>query len=510
MNSSVVLQPFDEFNRQLQSMVHPPQWQNPTPSGRYNLVVIGAGTAGLVTAAGAAGLGAKVALIERSLMGGDCLNTGCVPSKALLSTARLASRIKHSADYGVAVAGSATVDFSEVMQRMRRLRATISPNDSAQRFKDLGVDVFFGDCQFVDSNTVRVTGENSQQSQQLSFKRAVIATGARAAVPPVPGLEDIDYLTSETLFSLQQLPARLGIIGAGPIGCEMAQAFSGFGSQVFLVEAASGILPREDPDAAQIVRSVLQKDGVQILSGGRQLKIVQQPGIRLTVESAGQHYDQAVDRVLVSAGRRPNVEGLNLQAVGVQANEKGIVVNDQLQTTNPMIYAAGDVCSRWQFTHAADFMARIVIQNALFLGRAKVSNLLIPWCTYTSPEVAHVGLSETEARQKSIAVDTYVQQLTDVDRAILDGEDIGFVKVHCKKGTDRILGATIVASHAGDLISEVTLAMKNGIGLRQIASTIHPYPTQADSIRRIGDQFSRTRLTPLVKKLFRQWLKWTR
>ena len=473
-------------------------------------MVIGAGTAGLVTAAGAAGLGARVALIERNLMGGDCLNTGCVPSKALLSTARLASRIRHSGDYGIASAGSAMVNFSDVMRRMRRLRAAISPNDSAQRFKDLGVDVFFGDCQFVDSNTVRVTGTNGGDSQNLSFKRAVIATGGRAAVPPVPGLDSIDYLTSETLFSLQELPARLGIIGAGPIGCEMAQAFAAFGSSVFLVESASGVLPREDPDAAQVVRHALQRDGVQILCCGQQLNIVRQSGTRLIVESAGQQYDHVVDRVLVSAGRRPNIEGLNLQAVGVQANDNGIVVNDRLQTSNPMIYAAGDVCSKWKFTHAADFMARIVIQNALFMGRARASDLLIPRCTYTSPEVAHVGLSETEATQKSIAVDTYVQQLTEIDRAILDGEDNGFVKVHCRKGTDKIVGATIVASHAGDLISELTLAMKNGIGLKRIASTIHPYPTQADAIRRIGDQFSRTRLTPVVKKLFHHWLKWTR
>ena len=498
------LEPLGPSNQILQSNVHPLDWINPIPSGRYNLVVIGAGTAGLVTAAGAAGLGAKVAIIERGLMGGDCLNVGCVPSKAIISAGRIASSARHAHGYGVNVSGETTVDFAAVMQRMRDLRARISPNDSAERFRALGVDVYFGQASFVDSNTVDVGGT------KLQFKRAVIATGARATSPPIPGLDTVDYLTNESLFSLTTLPLRLGVIGAGPIGCEMAQTFSQLGSEVFVVESAKGILPREDRDAAAIVEHAMIRDGVKLLGGSKNLVIKNQDGTRLTVDSNGKGYNELVDQLLVSVGRAPSVEHLNLEAVGIDFNAKGIVVNDRMQTTNPMVYAAGDVCSSYQFTHAADFMARIVIQNALFKGRRKSSSLVIPWCTYTSPEIAHVGLYEHEAREKNIAIDTYIQKFHEVDRAILEGEESGFVKIHVKHGTDKIVGATIVARSAGDLISEITLAMTHGLGLSKIGNTIHPYPTQAEAIRKLGDQYSRTRLTPLVKSLFSRWLEWSR
>jgi pyruvate/2-oxoglutarate dehydrogenase complex dihydrolipoamide dehydrogenase (E3) component len=309
---------------------------------------------------------------------------------------------------------------------------------------------------------------------------------------------------------LTELPHRLGVIGAGPIGCEMAQTFARFGSEVLLVELEHGILPREDRDASEIVLRALTRDGVQLLCCGRQLSIKSDNGARLAVDSHGQGYDEPIDQLLVAVGRAANVEELNLEAVGVEFDKKGVQVNDRLQTTNPRIYAAGDVCSRYQFTHAADFMARIVIQNALFMGRRKASALTIPWCTYTSPEIAHVGLYEREAQERGVDVETYVQHLSDVDRALLDGEEDGFVKVHLRKGTDRILGATIVAQHAGDMISEITLAMAHGLGLSKIGSTIHPYPTQAEAVRKLGDQYNRTRLTPLVKSVFRRWLGWTR
>jgi len=498
------LLPNDEYNQELQANVNPPNWKNPTPSGRYNLVVIGAGTAGLVAAAGAAGVGAKVALIERNLMGGDCLNVGCVPSKAVISAARIAATIRRAGDFGVDVPGDVNVDFAAAMQRMRRLRARISPNDSAQRFRDLGIDVYFGQASFVDSGAIDVDGT------RLSFKRAVIATGARAAAPPIPGLGSVDYLTNETLFSLTDLPRRFGVIGAGPIGCEMAQSFAQLGSDVFLVEAEHGILPREDRDAAEIVQKAIQCEGVNLLCCGRNLEIRNEAGIRLAVESHGQQYDEPVDQLLVAVGRAPNVENLNLDGVGVEYDRKGVKVNDRMQTTNSRIYAAGDICSPYQFTHAADFMARIVIQNALFKGRAKSSSLVIPWCTYTSPEIARVGLHEMQAKEKGIEVDTFVQQFHEVDRAILEGDDEGFVKVHVRKGTDQIVGATIVARNAGDMISEITLAMTHGLGLKKIGGTIHPYPTQAEAIRKLGDQFNRTRLTPFVKSLFQKWLAWTR
>ena len=498
------LEPLGPSNQILQSNVHPLDWTNPTPTGRYNLVVIGAGTAGLVTAAGAAGLGARVAIIERGLMGGDCLNVGCVPSKAIISAGRAAAAVRHAHGFGVNGADGASVDFAAVMQRMRDLRARISPNDSAARFRALGIDVFFGQASFVDSNTIDVDGT------RLQFKRAVIATGARAAAPPIPGLNEVDYLTNETLFSLTTLPRRLGVIGAGPIGCEMAQTFAQLGSEVLIVETANGVLPREDRDAAAIVEQAMIRDGVKLLRGGKNLAIKNHDGIRLSVECNGAGFNEMVDQLLVSVGRAPNVENLNLEAVGVEYTKKGVVVNDQLQTTNRMIYAAGDVCSPYQFTHAADFMARIVIQNALFKGRRKSSSLIIPWCTYTSPEIAHVGLYEHQAFEQNVAIDTYVQKFHDVDRAILEGEENGFVKVHVKHGTDKIVGATIVARSAGDLISEITLAMTNGVGLSKIANTIHPYPTQAEAIRKLGDQYNRTRLTPFVKSLFSRWLKRTR
>jgi len=496
--------PADEFNQELVGNVHPLDWINPQPSGRYNLVVIGAGTAGLVTAAGAAGLGAKVALVERSLMGGDCLNVGCVPSKGIISAARAAATVRNAREFGVEVPDDVNVNFATAMQRMRRLRARISSNDSARRFRDLGIDVYFGQAMFVDSNTVDVDGT------KLSFKRAVIATGARAAAPPIPGLDALEYLTNETLFSLTELPQRLGVIGAGPIGCEMAQAFAQLGSKVFLVEAEHGILPREDRDAAEVVQKAITRNGVRLLCCGKKLEIKNDNGIHLTVESHGREYDEPIDKLLVSVGRKPNVDNLNLEAVGVDYDKKGVKVNQHMQTTNSRIYAAGDICSPFQFTHAADFMARIVIQNALFMGRKKSTSLVLPWCTYTSPEIAHVGLDEGQAKDQGIEVDTFVQDFRDVDRAILDGEDDGFVKVHVKKGTDKIVGATIVASHAGDLISEITLAMTHGLRLKQIGSTIHPYPTQAEAIRKLGDQYSRTRLTPFVKWVFNKWLTWTR
>ena len=495
MNRAPLVQPWDQHNRELVANVHPPDWTNPAPASRYNLVVIGAGTAGLVTAVGAAGLGAKVALVEKHLMGGDCLNVGCVPSKALIRSARAAAEVRRAAEFGVDVSEGVRVDFSKVMERLRQLRASISPHDSAARFRNLGVDVFLGTARFTGPETIEVGG------QTLRFAKAVIATGARAAVPATLGLNGVPHLTNETLFSLTELPKRFGVIGAGPIGCEMAQTFARFGSQVFLVEAAHGILPREDRDAAEIVQAALVRDGVKLLCCGKDLLVSKErDDIRLKVESHGQGYDVLVDQLLVAVGRAPNVEGLGLETVGVEFDRKGVKVNDRLRTTNPRIFACGDICSPYQFTHSADFMARIVIQNALFKGRARASSLIIPWCTYTSPEIAHVGLYEKDANEKSVEVDTFTQEMRTVDRAILDGEPEGFVRVHIRKGTDAIVGATIVAAHAGDLIGEVTLAMKGQLGLKTIAGTIHPYPTHAEAIRKTGFPFNRARLPPAVKK----------
>ncbi|HYU15677.1 MAG TPA: mercuric reductase, partial [Candidatus Acidoferrum sp.] len=414
---SIVVEPWDEHNRTLVANVHPADWVNPDPASHYNLVVIGAGTAGLVTAIGAAGLGAKVALIERELMGGDCLNVGCVPSKALIRAARAWAHVRDAGEFGVSVPPGARVDFPAVMERMRRLRARISPNDSAARCRSLGVDVFLGAGWFAGPNIVEVAGKT------LRFKKAVIATGARAAAPSIPGLADAGYLTNETVFTLTELPRRLAVIGAGPVGCELAQAFARFGSQVWVIEAMSRILPREDREAAARVEQAFVRDGLEFMCG-RTIRAVERQGADrvLRLECDGVEQAVAVDEILVGVGRAPNVEGLDLERVGVDYDrQSGVKANDRLQTSNPRIYAAGDICSPYKFTHNSDFQARIVIQNALFLRRSRASALTIPWCTYTDPEIAHVGLSERLAEERGIRVRTFVQELEDVDRALLDG-----------------------------------------------------------------------------------------
>jgi len=494
------IHPDDEPNRALLAQVHPPGWQNPTPSGRYNLVVIGGGTAGLVSAAGGAGLGAKVALVERHLLGGDCLNVGCVPSKSIIGAARIAAQARDGARFGIRT-GAVDVDFAAVMARMRALRTGLAPNDGAARFAGLGVDVYFGQARFTSPTTVQVDGRT------LEFARAVVATGARPTAPPIPGLADVDYLTNETVFWLTELPPRLAVIGGGPIGCELAQAFRRLGADVTLLNADPHVLPREDADAAAIVQKALVSDGVRVLNGVT-IDRVEHLGadaiLRYTL--AGTPGSIAADRVLVAAGRAPNVEDLGLRDAAIAYDAHGVTVDDHLRTTNKRVYAAGDVCSRFQFTHTADAHARIVLTNALFLGRRKASALLVPWCTYTSPEVAHVGLYERDAAARGIATDTITVPLHDVDRARLDGEEEGFLRVLLAKGKDRILGATLVAAHAGDMISELTVAMAGNVGLGTLANVIHPYPTQAEVIKKAADAWNRTRLTPRVKSLFAWWL----
>ena len=500
----VIVPPMDAHNETLVSNVHPSDWINPEPLSRYNLVVIGAGTAGLITAAGAAGLGAKVAVIERFLLGGDCLNVGCVPSKCLIRSSRAAEDIRTASQFGVSVADEPRVDFSAVMERMRRLRAHISQNDSAQRFRDLGVDVFLGEGQFSGSNTIQVEGKT------LNFKKAVIATGARAVHPPVEGLAEAGFLTNETVFSLTERPRRLAVVGGGPIGCELAQAFRRLGSQVTLIEMSAQFLAREDPEASRLLAETFRREGIDVRLSTRLEKVTSTDTEKqLHLEREGKKEVLGVEEIFVGVGRAPNVENLNLEAAGVKYNKRGVLVNDHLQTTNSRIYGAGDVCMRWKFTHAADAAARIVIQNALFLGRKKLSALTMPWCTYTDPELAHVGMYEREAREKGLEVDQFVRPLSEVDRGIIDGET-GFVKVLVKKGTDQILGATIVARHAGEMISEISLAIVGGIGLKTLSNVIHPYPTQTEAIRQTADAYNRTRLTPFVKKLFSTWLAWTR
>lgn len=506
--------PNDEHNQQLVANVHPGNWVNPEPAGRYNIVVIGAGTAGLITAVIAASLGAKVALIEKYLMGGDCLNVGCVPSKGMIRAARAWADLRNVAEFGLHVPAGVKYDFGAVMARMRKLRARISKNDSAHRYAKLGVDVYIGSGRFTGSDVIQVDG--SAGNRTLTFAKAAICTGARAAAPPTPGLKEAGYLTNETVFSLTELPARIGVIGAGPIGCELAQSFARFGSQVYLVEAEHGIMPNEDRDAADIVEQRMLRDGVKLLCCGKGLKVQKtELGKRITVDSHGRGVDVMVDEILVGVGRAPNVEGIGLDAVGVEYDKSGVKVNDRLQTTNPSIYAAGDICSRYKFTHAADAMAQIVIQNALFphplgLAYASVESLTMPWCTFTEPEIAHVGMYEKDAKAKGIEVETYTYKLDEVDRAILDGEDEGFARIHIQKGTDKIVGATIVASHAGDMISEFSVLMKAGAGAKALAATIHPYPTQAEVNKKVVNLWRKAHFSQRTKDILVKLFAWMR
>jgi pyruvate/2-oxoglutarate dehydrogenase complex dihydrolipoamide dehydrogenase (E3) component len=494
--------PMDEHNQTLVSYVHPNDWVNPIPTATYDLVVIGAGTAGLVVAAGAAGLdiGLKVALIEKYLMGGDCLNVGCVPSKCIIRSSRVVGELWSAKDFGINVP-NIEVDFRTVMERMRRLRAGISHHDSATRFQKLGIDVFLGNGHFSSDSTIEVGG------QTLRFKKAVIATGARAVRPPLSGIEEAGFLTNETVFSLTDRPQRLAVIGGGPIGCELAQAFRRLGCEVIVFHRGSHLLNKEDAAAADIIQNAFLREGIRLVLGAQMERVEKSSAGKTIYFQVNDRLESiTVDEILAGAGRAPNVEGLNLEAVGVDFDSrKGVKVNDYLQTTNPKIYAAGDICMDWKFTHAADAAARIAIKNMFFspfgLGRSKLSDLTMPRVTFTDPEIAHVGLSETEAHNQGIAINTILIPLSQVDRAIADGETEGFFKIHHKQGSDHIVGATIVARHAGEMISEVTTAMVGKLGLSTLSGVIHPYPTQAEGIKKAADAYRRTLLTPQTKRL---------
>jgi len=496
------VQPADEHNRRLVAQVHPPDWVNPAPRSRYHLVVIGGGTAGLVSAAAAAGLGATVALVERHLLGGDCLNVGCVPSKALLRSARAVHEARRAP--GVGVRTTTEVEFGAVMARLRETRADIAAHDSAARLTSLGVDVYLGHAQFADRRTVEVEGGSGGASATLRFRRAVIATGSRPAVPEFlrarsasPGIGDAaqratPILTSETIFSLTERPRHLLVVGGGPIGCELAQAFALLGSAVTLVESAPRLLPSEDPDASDLVERRLREDGVTVLTRHDASVVMRD---RLWSSAAIDAGDP--DAILVAIGRTPNIERLNLEATGVASDAAGVTVDDRLRTTNRRVYASGDVCSRFKFTHAADAMARIVIQNALFFGRKRASALVIPWCTYTDPEVAHVGQYADEARQRGHQVETVTIRFDEVDRAVVDEERDGFVRVHHERG--RLLGCTVVASRAGDMIALPASALRRRATLDDLGATITPYPTASNAFRAAADAWRRTRLTPRVR-----------
>ncbi|KAI0560228.1 Pyridine nucleotide-disulfide oxidoreductase [Gracilaria domingensis] len=517
--------PMDEENIKLLDNVHPPEWIEPVYDGAYNLVVIGAGAGGLVTSSGAAGLGAKVALIEANRLGGDCLNVGCVPSKSLIHAANLAHTLRdqeHLAEAGLAFDGPVKIDFGKTMKRLRRVRADISKADAATRYtRKLGVDVYFGYAKFTSESTVEVNGKT------LHFRKAIVATGGYPAIPPIPGLrelheksvKDMDnkphtaVMTNETFFNLTELPRRLGVIGTGVIGMELGQAMQRLGSSVVMFGRSGQVLPKEDKDLSVLIKEQMIKDGVTFSLNVSTYEVVEHTGkvsdegyeeIRMVTEEEGERKEYLFDAMLVATGRKPNVDSLNLKKAGVEYdNKRGLKVNDMLQTTNPKIYGVGDVCSAYKFTHAADFMARMVIRNALFFGKDRMSNLLIPYATFTEPEIAHVGLYESDMKEKGIRYKTFEKHFDDNDRAICDGTTVGMVRIHVEEKSDSILGASIVGAGAGNMISEITLAMQSKTGLGALASVIHPYPTTAEAVRQTGDLYNRTRLTNTVKQLLR-------
>jgi pyruvate/2-oxoglutarate dehydrogenase complex dihydrolipoamide dehydrogenase (E3) component len=470
--------------------------------GVYNVVVIGAGTAGLVTAAATAGLGGRVALVERNRMGGDCLNTGCVPSKALISSARLVQQIRRAADWGLDPM-EPQFDFARVFERMRERRTKIAPHDSQERFESLGVDVFRGHARFLSPREVEVDG------RRLSAKNFVIATGSRPAIPPVPGLSQALFFTNETVFDeLREKPDRLVVLGGGPVGCELGQVFARLGVRVTIVQRRPQILEKEDADAAALVRRVLEQEGVTILTGAEARRVSRDGrASRVEVEIGGsERRTVETDAILVAAGRVPNTDDLGLDAAGVAQGQNGVVVNRYLQSSQPHVYAAGDVVGGYRFTHVADAHARVITRNILFpWWKADWDDSVVPWCTYTSPEVARVGSNETEARKRGVAFDVWREPLEEVDRAVVESEETGFAKVLTPKGGDRVLGATIVSERAGDLVHELVLAMKAGVGLKEISSTIHAYPTFAEVSRKVADEYQKSRLTPGLRRLF-EWL----
>ena len=473
----------------------------------YNLVVIGAGSAGLVSAYIASAVKAKVALVERHRMGGDCLNTGCVPSKALLRSARLLAEARHSQRYGIDRM-DAEYDFAQVMERVQAVIGKVAPHDSVERYTELGVEVIEGNAHIVSPWEVEVGG------RRLSARSLIVATGAGPLVPPLPGLDTVDYLTSDTLWNLRALPKRLLVLGGGPIGCELSQAFARFGSEVTQVEMAPRLLPREDADAASEVESRFREEGIHVRAGCKALRVERDgEGGRLVCEQDGKEVAFAFDRLLLALGRKANVHGFGLQELGVAIDPRGTVRADAFMRTNfPNILVAGDVAGPYQFTHVAAHQAWYASVNALLapLWRFKADYRVIPWATFTEPEVARVGLSEDEARAQGIAVEVTRYGLDDLDRAIADSADRGFVKVLTAPGKDRILGATIVGEHAGDLLAEFVLAMKHGIGLNKLLGTIHTYPTLSEASKYAAGVWKRAHAPQGALRWAERYFAWQR
>lgn len=487
------------------------RWAGRRPR-RYdrNLVVIGAGAAGLVSAYIAATVKAKVTLVESHKMGGDCLNYGCVPSKALIRTAKLAHQMRRASHYGLHDTAP-EIDFAQVMARVHRVIRDVEPHDSVERYTALGVDVVEGRAKIVDPWTVEIT-TGSGEIRRLSTRAIVIATGAEPFVPPLPGIDTVHCLTSDTLWSLTELPPRLVVLGGGPIGCELAQAFARLGSRVTQVEMAPRLLVKEDEDAALAVRESLERDGVQVLAGHKALRCERDDaGQWLVVEHGGHERRIGFDTLLCAVGRKARLAGFGLEELGIPA-QRTVETDDYLATPYPNIFAAGDVAGPYQFTHTAAHQAWYASVNALFgsLRRFKADYSVIPWCTFTDPEVARVGLSEQEAREQGIEFEVTRYGIDDLDRAIADGAAHGWVKVLTARGSDRILGAAIVGEHAGDLLAEYVLAMKHGLGLNKILGTIHTYPTLAEANKYAAGEWKKAHKPETLLRWLERFHAWRR
>lgn len=464
----------------------------------YDIVIIGGGSGGLVVASAAAQLNAKVALVEKDRLGGDCLWFGCVPSKSLLHASRVAHEVKNSSRFGIYTTPP-DIQFAEATDHVQKVISTIQPNDSPERFESLGVEVIFGEGQFKDEKTFSVNGRD------LKARAFVVSTGSRPKVPPIEGIEEAGFLTNEQVFSLKERPESLAVIGAGPIGCELGQAFHRLGSQVTMVSSRDHILPKEDPEAALVVEQQLEADGINLLRGARATKVEVIDGKKhLWVGDE----KVVVDEILVSSGRVPNVHSLNLEAAGVKYNEQGIEVNQKLQTSNKRIYGCGDVIGGYQFTHVAGYEAGVVVQNALFFPSAKADYRVVPWATFTEPELARVGLSETQARERyGDDIEILKQEFADVDRAQAEGATEGFAKI-ITTGKGQILGAHIVGPSAGEIIHEVIMAMKNKLPVSALTGMIHIYPTLAEVNSKAALQLKKRnyakneRLQNILRKLF--------
>lgn len=472
-----------------------------------NVVVIGAGSAGLVSSIIAAGAKAKVILIEKHRMGGDCLNTGCVPSKAIIRSARIADYIKRAAEFGIDGA-KGQVNFPKVMERIQSVVKAIEPHDSVERYTSLGVECVAGEAMITSPWTVQV-GERT-----ITTRSIVLATGARPFVPPIPGLDKVDYLTSDSLWDLRELPKRLLVLGAGPIGCELAQSFARLGAQVTIVDQALRIMPREDEDVAELVMERFTREGVRVLAGYKadSFEHDEQGGV-LHVQGENERLALPFDKVLIAIGRKANVEGFGLEELQLPLTQRGTIeVNEYLQTVYPNIYACGDVAGPYQFTHMASYQAWFAVLNAMLGGLKKfrINYKVVPWATFTDPEVARVGLSEQEAKEQGIEYDLTRYGIDDLDRAIADGEAHGFVKVLTAPGSDRILGATIVGYHAGELLTEFVLAMTHGLGLKKIAATTHIYPTLSEANRFTANAWRSARIPKKLLPWAERFFRWRR